>query len=47
MLRYPVKLSRDTNDTILVEFPDFPEATPSVRTKVRRSCTPWTRLKRR
>jgi len=26
MLRYPVKLSRDTNDTIRVEFPDFPEA---------------------
>jgi antitoxin HicB len=26
MLRYPVKLSRDTNDTILVEFPDVPEA---------------------
>jgi antitoxin HicB len=26
MLRYPVKLSRDTNGTILVEFPDIPEA---------------------
>ena len=26
MLRYPVKLSRDTNDTILVEFLDVPEA---------------------
>ena len=26
MLRYPVKLSKDTNDTILVEFPDVPEA---------------------
>ncbi len=23
---YPVKLKRDTNDTILVSFPDFPEA---------------------
>jgi antitoxin HicB len=26
MLRYPVKLSRDTNDTILVVVPDIPEA---------------------
>ncbi len=26
MLRYPVKLSRDTNDTVLVEVPDIPEA---------------------
>ena len=26
MLRYPVKLSRDTNGTILVDFPDVPEA---------------------
>jgi len=26
MLRYAVKLSRDTNGTILVEFPDVPEA---------------------
>jgi antitoxin HicB len=26
MLKYPVKLSRDTNDTILVEFPDIPGA---------------------
>jgi antitoxin HicB len=26
MLRYPVKLERDTNDTILVTFPDVPEA---------------------
>jgi antitoxin HicB len=26
MLKYPVKLSRDTNSTILVEFPDIPEA---------------------
>jgi len=26
MLKYPEKLSRDTNDTILVEFPDVPEA---------------------
>ena len=26
MLRYPVELSRDTNDTILVKFPDVPEA---------------------
>lgn len=26
MLHYPVKLSRDTNDTIRVEFPDVPEA---------------------
>jgi antitoxin HicB len=26
MLRYPIKLSRDTNDTILVEVPDIPEA---------------------
>jgi antitoxin HicB len=26
MLQYPVKLSRDTNDTILVDFPDVPEA---------------------
>ncbi|MBV9745446.1 MAG: type II toxin-antitoxin system HicB family antitoxin [Acidobacteriia bacterium] len=26
MLRYPVKLSRDTNGTILVEAPDIPEA---------------------
>jgi antitoxin HicB len=26
MLRYPVILEPDTNDTILVSFPDFPEA---------------------
>ena len=26
MLRYPVKLRRDTNGTILVDFPDVPEA---------------------
>ena len=26
MLRYPVILSRDTNDTILVDVPDIPEA---------------------
>lgn len=26
MLRYPVKLSRDTNHTILVDVPDIPEA---------------------
>ena len=26
MLRYPVTLSRDTNDTIRVEVPDIPEA---------------------
>jgi antitoxin HicB len=26
MLQYPVKLSRDTNGTIRVEFPDIPEA---------------------
>jgi antitoxin HicB len=26
MLRYPVRLRPDTNDTILVSFPDFPEA---------------------
>ncbi len=26
MLRYPVKLERDTNGTILVSFPDLPEA---------------------
>jgi len=26
MLRYPVILERDTNDTIRVEFPDVPEA---------------------
>ena len=26
MLQYPVKVSRDTNGTILVEFPDVPEA---------------------
>jgi antitoxin HicB len=26
MLRYPVKLERDTNGTILVAFPDVPEA---------------------
>ncbi len=26
MLRYPVKLQRDTNGTILVGFPDVPEA---------------------
>jgi antitoxin HicB len=26
MLRYPVTLERDTNDTILVGFPDVPEA---------------------
>lgn len=26
MLRYPVKLSKDTNDTILLEVPDVPEA---------------------
>jgi len=26
MLRYPVKLERDTNGTILVSFPDAPEA---------------------
>jgi antitoxin HicB len=25
MLRYRVKLSKDTNDTILVEVPDIPE----------------------
>jgi antitoxin HicB len=26
VLRYPVKLSKDTNDTILVDVPDVPEA---------------------
>ena len=26
MLRYPVKLSKDTNDTILVDVLDIPEA---------------------
>lgn len=26
MLRYPVNLERDTNDTVLVSFPDVPEA---------------------
>jgi antitoxin HicB len=26
MLRYPVTLEVDTNDTTLVSFPDFPEA---------------------
>jgi antitoxin HicB len=26
MLQYPVRVSRDTNGTILVEFPDIPEA---------------------
>ncbi|SPF52218.1 Antitoxin HicB [Candidatus Sulfopaludibacter sp. SbA4] len=26
MMRYPVKLSKDTNDTILVDVPDIPEA---------------------
>lgn len=26
MLRYPVRLKRDTNGTILVDFPDVPEA---------------------
>jgi predicted RNase H-like HicB family nuclease len=26
MRRYPVTLKRDTNDTILVQFPDVPEA---------------------
>ena len=26
MLRYPVKLSKDTNETILVDVPDIPEA---------------------
>jgi len=26
MLQYPVKLSRDTNNTILVDVPDIPEA---------------------
>ena len=26
MLQYPVKLSRDTNGTILVDFPDVPQA---------------------
>ena len=26
MLRYPVKLQRDTNGTVLVSFPDVPEA---------------------
>ena len=26
MLRYPVNLARDTNDTILVSFPNVPEA---------------------
>ena len=26
MLRYPVKLTKDTNDTILVDVPDVPEA---------------------
>ena len=25
-MKYPVKLTRDTNDTILVTFPDVPEA---------------------
>ncbi len=25
-MRYPVKMKRDTNGTILVDFPDFPEA---------------------
>ena len=27
MVRYPVTLTQDDNDTILVTFPDFPEAT--------------------
>jgi len=27
MVRYPVTLTQDDNDTILVAFPDFPEAT--------------------
>lgn len=27
MLAYPVELSPDTNGTLLVTFPDFPEAT--------------------
>jgi antitoxin HicB len=26
VLRYPVKLSKDTNDTILVDVPDIPKA---------------------
>lgn len=26
MLRYPVRLTKDDNDTVLVEFPDIPEA---------------------
>ena len=26
MLRYPIKLEKDTNDTLLVTFPDIPEA---------------------
>jgi antitoxin HicB len=26
MLRYPIVLERDDNDTLLVSFPDFPEA---------------------
>ena len=26
MVAYPVKLTRDDNDTVLVTFPDFPEA---------------------
>jgi antitoxin HicB len=26
MLRYPVKIERDTNDTFLLTFPDIPEA---------------------
>src|SRR5690349_18013074 len=26
MMEYPVRLTKDDNDTILVSFPDFPEA---------------------
>ena len=34
MLRYPVKLSKDTNHTILVDVPGIPEAThPAIKVR--------------
>jgi len=33
MLRYPIRLTRDDNDTLLVEFPDIPEAVTFGETK--------------
>ncbi len=35
MLSYPVKLKRDTNGSLLVTFPDIPEAATSAHSDVR------------